>query len=128
MINNITYSVNNGGSVYSVQGVRAGDLGLADDHQLVQDIEISDIVTFEDFRKGFEVALNKQEMHHLGVTKYVLDQYEVEVECENPSETKDIKSSPIISDLEMISNIDLKDQKLRSVSNYDASIKEIIFG
>ena len=126
MINNITYSVNNGGSVYSIQGVRAGDLGLADDHQLVQDIEISDIVTFEDFRKGFEVALNKQEMHHLGVTKYVLDQYEVEVECENPSETKDIKSSPIISDLEMINNIDLKDQKLRSVSNYDASIKEII--
>jgi len=65
-------------------------------------------------------------MHHLGVTKYVLDQYEVEVECENPSETKDIKSSPVISDLEMINNIDLKDQKLRSVSNYDASIKEII--
>tara|TARA_B100001093_G_scaffold320072_1_gene305348 strand:- start:5122 stop:8004 length:2883 start_codon:yes stop_codon:yes gene_type:complete len=126
MINNITYSVNSGGSVYSVQGVRAGDLGLADDHQLVQDIEISDIVTFEDFRKGFEVALNKQEQHHLGVTKYILDQYEVEVECENPSETKDIKSSPIISDLEMISNVDLKNQKLRSVSNYDASIKEII--
>lgn len=78
-ISNITYKVEQGGSIYTVTAIRASDMGLNDDHNLVSGIAMENIDSFGDFIKEFEKSLREIERHNLGQTKLILDQYAVKV-------------------------------------------------
>tara|TARA_Y100000590_G_scaffold113968_1_gene129840 strand:+ start:9781 stop:12693 length:2913 start_codon:yes stop_codon:yes gene_type:complete len=74
-IKNIVYQVDVGSANYQIEGIRAGDLNNADDHQLVQKTTLENIDTMGDFLDSFQKEVNKQERHKLGSTKAILDQY-----------------------------------------------------
>jgi hypothetical protein len=79
-ISNITYRVDIGGTTYNIEAIRTGNMALADDHQLVGDIEMYDLNTFQDFMTKFTEGLKAQEKHYLGQSKLILDQYEIKVD------------------------------------------------
>ena len=79
-ISNITYRVDVGGTTYNIDAIRTGNMALADDHNLVSDIEMYDLNTFGDFLTKFMEGLKAQEKHYLGQSKLILDQYEVRVD------------------------------------------------
>ena len=78
-ITNITYRVELGGSTYDVQAIRTGNMGLVDDHNLVADLEMQNIKTFDEFLKQLEKELASQERHFLGQSKLILDRYKFRV-------------------------------------------------
>ena len=79
-INNITYRVELGGTTYGVEMIRTGNMALADDHQLVGDMELNGLDNFGSFIKEFKAGLQKQETNYLGQSKLILDQYEIKVQ------------------------------------------------
>ena len=79
-INNITYRVELGGTTYGVEMIRTGNMALADDHQLLGDMEFNGLVNFGDFMSQFEKKLKEQERNHLGQSKLILDQYKIKVQ------------------------------------------------
>ena len=79
-INNITYRVELGGTTYGVEMIRTGNMALADDHQLLGDMEFNGLINFGDFIASFEDNLKKQERNYLGQSKLILDQYKIKVQ------------------------------------------------
>lgn len=79
-ISNITYRVELGAVLFDITAIRATDLGKADDHMLVQDMDITEpIPSFKEFLRIFKEKLHEQERHYLGQSKLILDQYDFEV-------------------------------------------------
>ena len=79
-INNITYRVELGGTTYGVEMIRTGNMALADDHQLLGDMEFNGLINFGNFMAFFEDNLKKQERNYLGQSKLILDQYKIKVQ------------------------------------------------
>lgn len=79
-INNITYRVELGGTTYGVEMIRTGNMALADDHQLLGDMEFNGLVNFGSFMFQFENKLKEQERNYLGQSKLILDQYKIKVQ------------------------------------------------
>jgi len=78
-ITNITYRVELGATNYEISAIRTGNMGLVDDHNLVADLEMKNINTFDDFLKQLETELASQERHFLGQSKLILDKYKFRV-------------------------------------------------
>ena len=128
-IKNMQYKVDVGGAVYQLEGNRYGDLARADDHALVSDIRIPQIKDFKDFTKKFTSAIFEQQKHELGLTKYLMDKYEVIVLGEDSKEIDEVLKSRIITDVEnkgLILNTDLDSNNITTEIDYDASITEVI--
>ena len=79
-INRMTYRIDNGATIYDVEAIRSSDTAKSDDHNLIQDLSISEqINSFDEFLQAFKKKVNEQEKHYLGQTKLILDQYEFKV-------------------------------------------------
>lgn len=101
-INKMTYRVDQGSTVYDVEAIRSSDTAKADDHNLIQDLSISEqINSFDEFLQAFKKKVNEQEAHHLGQTKLILDQYDFKVRGPwkggDSEETDDIKAQAFLS-------------------------------
>ena len=129
MIRNINFRVEAGGAIYQVEAIRYGDIGMADDHQLVADMKISNIKTFQDFTEGFATEIESQEKHNLGVTKYLLDRYSFSI-IGSDDDVSEITKSRIVSDIEknkdIFFNKDLNNLAVTTEIDYDTSITEIL--
>jgi hypothetical protein len=128
-IKNMQYKVDVGGAVYQLEGNRYGDIARADDHALVSDIRIPKIKDFKDFTKKFTSAIVEQQKHELGLTKYLMDKYEVIVLGEDSKEIDEVLKSRIITDVEnkgLILNTDLDSNNVTTEIDYDASITEVL--
>ena len=129
MVKNMQYKVDVGGATYDIEGTRYGDVARADDHVLVSDIRLPGLKNFKDFTERFTGAIQSQQRHELGVTKYLMDQYDIAVIGEDTDEIEKILESRIITDAEdseLILNSDLDTNKVTTEIDYDASITEVI--
>jgi hypothetical protein len=129
MVKNMQYKVDVGGATYDIEGTRYGDVARADDHVLVSDIRLPGLKNFKDFTQRFTGAIQSQQRHELGVTKYLMDQYDIAVIGEDTDEIEKILESRIITDAEdseLILNSDLDTNKVTTEIDYDASITEVI--
>lgn len=124
-ISNITYKVDLGQSVYEVTAIRASDMGLADDHNLVSGISMSNVNSFGDFVKKFQESLRQIERHNLGQTKLILDQYEVKVVGPPTSEgfapDKEIENA--FMDAHIIQDFDKKNIAIQDVKTGDVKVE-----
>lgn len=129
MIRNITYRVEAGGAIYQIEAIRYGDIGKADDHQLIADMKISNIKKFKDFTDGFATELALQEQHNLGVTKYLLDKYSFSI-TGSDEDISGITESRIVTDAEKNKHVifgkDLENPSVTTEIDYDSSITEVL--
>ena len=124
-ISNITYKVDIGQSVYEVTAIRNSDMGLADDHNLVSGISMSNVNSFGDFVTKFQESLRQIERHNLGQTKLILDQYEVKVvgplSGEGFSPDKEIENA--FMDAHIIQDFDKKNIAIQDVKTGDVKVE-----
>jgi hypothetical protein len=124
-ISNITYKVDIGQSVYEVTAIRNSDMGLADDHNLVSGISMSNVNSFGDFVTKFQESLRQIERHNLGQTKLILDQYEVKVvgplSGEGFSPDKEIENA--FMDANIIQDFDKKNIAIQDVKTGDVKVE-----
>ena len=124
-ISNITYKVDLGQSVYEVTAIRNSDMGLADDHNLVSGISMSNVNSFGDFVKKFKESLRQIERHNLGQTKLILDQYDVKVvgplSGEGFSPDKEIENA--FMDAHIIQDFDKKNIAIQDVKTGDVKVE-----
>jgi len=124
-ISNITYKVDLGQSVYEVTAIRNSDMGLADDHNLVSGISMSNVNSFGDFIKKFKESLRQIERHNLGQTKLILDQYDVKVvgplSGEGFSPDKEIENA--FMDAHIIQDFDKKNIAIQDVKTGDVKVE-----
>ena len=129
MVKNMQYKVDVGGAIYDIEGTRYGDVARADDHVLVSDIRLPALKNFKDFTGRFTGEIMDAQRHELGVTKYLMDQYDIVVLGEDTDEIEKVMDSRIITDAEdqgLILNSDLDTNKVTTEIDYDASITEVI--
>lgn len=124
-ISNITYKVDLGQSVYEVTAIRNSDMGLADDHNLVSGISMSNVNSFGDFVTKFQESLRQIERHNLGQTKLILDQYEIKVvgplSGEGFSPDKEIENA--FMDAHIIQDFDKKNIAIQDVKTGDVKVE-----
>lgn len=127
-IKNIIYQVDVGSANYQIEGIRAGDLNNADDHQLIQKTTLENIDTMGDFLDSFQKEVNKQERHKLGSTKAILDQYVFRLDSLENTEApvSKINDSQIAADDKNDSRVLDTEGKMFAEIERNTSIKQVL--